>query len=150
MGFFTKKPVTIEAERWVSLPIKKGGVIEEGMDKGLIFAKDDGTLKIITLEGDHIAHQGDWIIKGIKGEYYPCKPDIFEATYEIHGDSRDTVPYENEREAICRARVLVQRQCPRSREQSLVLTKLDEALMWMSQMPVEKEDEPIWKQAGGN
>lgn len=39
-------------------------------------------LTIPTLEGDHIAKHGDWIIKGVKGEFYPCKPDIFEATYE--------------------------------------------------------------------
>jgi len=39
-------------------------------------------LTIPTLEGDHIALHGDWIIKGVKGEFYPCKPDIFEATYE--------------------------------------------------------------------
>ena len=40
------------------------------------------TLKIKTLEGTHTANVGDWIIKGIKGEFYPCKPDIFELTYE--------------------------------------------------------------------
>ena len=39
-------------------------------------------LTIPTLEGDHVARHGDWIIKGIQGEFYPCKPDIFEATYE--------------------------------------------------------------------
>ena len=39
-------------------------------------------LVIPTLEGQHIASNGDWIIKGVQGEYYPCKPDIFEATYE--------------------------------------------------------------------
>lgn len=39
-------------------------------------------LVIPTLEGDHLAEPGDWIIRGVKGEYYPCKPDIFEATYE--------------------------------------------------------------------
>ena len=37
---------------------------------------------ISTLEGDMIALYGDWIIRGVKGEFYPCKPDIFEATYE--------------------------------------------------------------------
>jgi hypothetical protein len=40
-------------------------------------------LIIPTLEGDHTAITGDWIIKGIKGEFYPCKPDIFEKTYEV-------------------------------------------------------------------
>jgi hypothetical protein len=39
-------------------------------------------LLIPTLEGDMLAVPGDWIIRGIKGEFYPCKPDIFEATYE--------------------------------------------------------------------
>lgn len=40
-------------------------------------------LKIETLEGEMTARIGDWIIKGVAGEFYPCKPDIFEATYEI-------------------------------------------------------------------
>jgi hypothetical protein len=39
-------------------------------------------LTIPTLEGDHIARHGDWIIRGVNGEFYPCKPDIFAATYE--------------------------------------------------------------------
>lgn len=39
-------------------------------------------LKIFTLEGSHMATVGDYIIRGVKGEFYPCKPDIFEATYE--------------------------------------------------------------------
>lgn len=42
----------------------------------------DGTLTIRTLEGDMTANKGDWIIKGVQGEFYPCKPDIFAATYE--------------------------------------------------------------------
>ena len=41
---------------------------------------------IDTLEGDHIATEGDYIIKGVKGEFYPCKPDIFEQTYEMVGE----------------------------------------------------------------
>jgi hypothetical protein len=42
----------------------------------------DGAIFINTLEGEMTATPGDWIIKGVKGEFYPCKPDIFEATYE--------------------------------------------------------------------
>lgn len=42
----------------------------------------DGTLSIGTLEGQHLVLWGDWIIRGVKGELYPCKPDIFDATYE--------------------------------------------------------------------
>lgn len=44
---------------------------------------------IHTLEGDHLARFGDYIIKGVKGEFYPCKPDIFEATYEPVLDTED-------------------------------------------------------------
>lgn len=44
---------------------------------------NDGTLIIYTLEGEMLARPGDWIIKGIKGELYPCKADIFDATYEF-------------------------------------------------------------------
>lgn len=45
-------------------------------------------LWIPTLEGGHVASPGDWIIKGVKGEFYPCKPDIFDATYEPATSSR--------------------------------------------------------------
>ena len=41
-----------------------------------------GALMICTLEGAHVVSENDWIIQGVKGELYPCKPDIFEATYE--------------------------------------------------------------------
>ena len=51
-------------------------VIENRQQRG------DPFILIPTLEGDMRANMGDWIIKGIKGEVYPCKPDIFEATYE--------------------------------------------------------------------
>lgn len=42
----------------------------------------NGWLRVLTLEGTHIAMVGDYIIRGVKGGYCPCKPDIFEATYE--------------------------------------------------------------------
>lgn len=47
---------------------------------------DRGAVKIITLEGTMEAMPGDWVIRGVKGEVYPCKPDIFAATYEPEGD----------------------------------------------------------------
>lgn len=45
-----------------------------------------GTLLIPTLEGDHMALAGDFIIRGVAGEFYPCKPEIFAATYELVED----------------------------------------------------------------
>ena len=47
------------------------------------WSKVEGGLIIKTLEGEHVATTGDWIIKGVKVEYYPCKPDIFKMTYEL-------------------------------------------------------------------
>jgi hypothetical protein len=53
------------------------------------FISNSGTLNIITLEGTHVADKGDWIVKGIKGEFYPVKPDIFDATYEVVTDGTE-------------------------------------------------------------
>ncbi len=78
---FRKKPVVIEAEQ----------LTLENKDRALNFIKcncyadgtsDNPSIRIDTLEGEMTASLGDWIIKGVKGEFYPCKPDIFEATYE--------------------------------------------------------------------
>jgi len=54
-------------------------------DSNIIFKRDGNTIVeaiISTLEGTMVASYGDWIIRGVKGELYPCKPDIFEVTYE--------------------------------------------------------------------
>lgn len=76
---FRKKPVVIEAIQY------KGDNKQEIMD----FVGEDcrtntgyDFLTIVTLEGNHKAEINDWIIKGVKGEFYPCKPDIFEETYD--------------------------------------------------------------------
>ena len=75
---FRKKPVVIDADRWMPEDEKRReGVL---MIPG---ARIAGVLLYIeTLEGTMQANPGDYIIRGVKGEYYPCKPDIFEATYE--------------------------------------------------------------------
>ena len=70
---FRKKPVVIEATQWFKVgdhPAVKTDFLFEGKPY------------IHTLEGPHLVTPGDWIITGVKGEHYPCKPDIFEATYE--------------------------------------------------------------------
>lgn len=86
---YRKKPVVIEAFQWtggidqkedpiwIVEAIKKGDVL---LSYAPTVAKP--TLIIKTLEGSMAAQQGDYIIKGVKGELYPCKPDIFAATYE--------------------------------------------------------------------
>lgn len=76
---FRKKPVVIEAIQFTG----------QNKDEIVTFTGDvlgvdspDGDLMIITLEGSMRASPGDWVIQGVNGEFYPCKPDIFEKTYE--------------------------------------------------------------------
>jgi len=81
---FRKKPVEIEAVQWTGENIEEMTEHLEGAVVGnLGFIVEDAPITITTLEGDHRADIGDWIIKGVKGEFYPCKPDIFEQTYEL-------------------------------------------------------------------
>lgn len=80
---FRKKPVVIEAIQFVN---DEQRIIEIqeflGGDIRLDYSEGQPALKIETLEGTMTASVGDYIIKGVKGEFYPCKPDIFEQTYE--------------------------------------------------------------------
>ena len=92
MAKFRKKPIVIEAWQWLfndkqeSEPSWIIDAMHRWPEKNaLAFEPDyaDGSrICISTLEGVMVANPGDWIIKGIKDELYPCKPDIFEATYE--------------------------------------------------------------------
>lgn len=83
MGKFRKKPVVIEAVEWDGKAGTANAFIGEafGVDWDYEAISSDNIL-ISTLEGKMLCSVGDWIIKGVKGEFYPCKPDIFEATYE--------------------------------------------------------------------
>lgn len=78
VGRYTKKPVTIEAMH-LSAYAMEDACAWIGVDA---YRRPDETgLRIKTLEGEMHAEIGDWIIKGVKGEFYPCKFDIFRATY---------------------------------------------------------------------
>ena len=85
----TKKPVTIECFKYDGDLKNSDGKFyapewaQKAYEDGTIFFKDHGEMYIKTLEGDHHASVGDYIIKGVNGELYPCKPDIFEKTYDI-------------------------------------------------------------------
>ena len=92
MTKYRKKPVVIEAFKfyvdafpdWFTNAVTKNKVILHDCNynkKSFKVAR----CEIKTLEGTMVAHEGDYIIKGIKGELYPCKPDIFEETYEEVG-----------------------------------------------------------------
>lgn len=74
---FKKKPVIIEAVQWDG---SNNELIKEFVKSNYSIQGDE--LYIRTLEGCMTASVGDWVIKGVEGEFYPCKPDIFEKTYE--------------------------------------------------------------------
>ena len=90
---FRKKPVVIEAMGPLDLDGDWAEVnsIREWCD-GKWYRSEEAMghpphlFKIPTLEGDLMASSGDWIIRGVQGEFYPCKPDIFTATYEAVSD----------------------------------------------------------------
>ena len=77
MAKYRKKPVVIDAIQWTG---ENRQEIREFARNCVDFVSD--TVIIDTLEGTMRADEGDYIIRGIQGEYYPCKPDIFEETYE--------------------------------------------------------------------
>lgn len=89
---YRKKPVVIEAVRndgewktimdWLDSLTPEGHLAIPFGSRPPVTRNDDGSLNIETLEGTMKSDVGDWIIRGVKGELYPCKPDIFEATYE--------------------------------------------------------------------
>ena len=99
VGRFRKKPVEIEAMRWDGSEESIAAIC--GWANGDFLGADDPTItyltsgpgapfdvRIWTLEGELHVTAGDWVIRGIKGEFYPCKPDIFMATYEPVGSQR--------------------------------------------------------------
>jgi hypothetical protein len=112
MANYRKKPVVIQAERWdgtapgatlvIDWVLGHGGTARyhdhapapgcpgshaDGpfrycSERGCDWSLDGPSLALDTLEGTMTASPGDWIIRGVQGEFYPCKPDIFDATYE--------------------------------------------------------------------
>lgn len=134
---FRKKPVVIEAQQW-----NEGEPWVEGMEVG-----STGGPVIKTLEGEMAVTSGDYIITGVKGERYPCKPDIFEATYDqaerqqvnpvLENNFKYHAPKEGQPEIYMKIRekakelaYLIDELVPNSREKSLAMTKLEESVMW--------------------
>ena len=142
MGRYQKVPVVIEAVQWpldeseypywLFEAVKNGTiVISEGLFKSKVLIK--------TLEGDHICNHGDWIIRGVEGELYPCKPGIFQKTYEpAEGES---IPPMDVLEKIRSSRNLVANCLPDCREKSLAMTKLEEAEMWLGKAILNTSEE---------
>lgn len=77
MPKYRKRPVTVDAIQWTGENVQ-----EIAAFTGIDVRVHEGYLLIPTLEGVMQASEGDYIIKGVQSEFYPCKPDIFEKTYE--------------------------------------------------------------------
>lgn len=88
MALYRKKPVVIEAIQFDPLDVHRcqlpdGVIVTRRLGGEDNYAYHGIEFGIETLEGTMRVVKGDWVIKGVNGEYYPCKPDIFEKTYEI-------------------------------------------------------------------
>lgn len=90
MAKYCKKPVVIEAVQWKGDNFNEIKQMLKNTDENRVImphSNEDGdSLLIVTLEGEMRANKGDYIIKGVKGEIYPCRKDIFEETYELVED----------------------------------------------------------------
>lgn len=104
MAKYRKKPVVIEAYLPTHHLMDDGDDLPEWLQNGIETKMDDkGSVRwaykgfsITTLEGIMDGDWGDWIIQGVQGELYPCKPDIFAATYELESESHCTWKETNE------------------------------------------------------
>ena len=84
---YRKKPVEVQTVQWTGSNVDE---VESFVEKGIVYQKLSSSFLIATLEGVMEVSVGDYIIKGVNGECYPCKPDIFAKTYcEVTGKDND-------------------------------------------------------------
>jgi hypothetical protein len=86
---YQKKPIIVDAVRNTGRNVFEIGKFSEGKCKP-VFTPNGYKFSVDTLEGTMEANIGDYIIKGVKGEFYPCKPDVFEATYDEYNEPHDS------------------------------------------------------------
>ena len=79
---YRKKPLVIEAVRWTGYNEDE---LAEFMGVERVFVTPTRLLLVATLEGRVHAGAGDYVVRGVRGEFYPCKPEVFEKTYEVVG-----------------------------------------------------------------
>jgi hypothetical protein len=157
MPKYRKKPVVIEAitfEEFIEYGKNNGGNIVNGFPWSFSYKghpvthENDECYLIPTLEGTLRFTPDDVLITGVKGEIYPCKIDIFEATYDIASTVRASNPqiennfvyhapkpgqpeiYTEIREKAKELAYLIDEKVPKSREQSLAITNLEQAVFW--------------------
>lgn len=80
MSKYRKKPVVIDAEQWQGSNLNADDSLFQS--PSVIIKEDGSEFMVATLEGTMTGKMGDWLIIGVNGEYYPCKDEIFQKTYE--------------------------------------------------------------------
>ncbi len=133
-----KMPVVVQAVRWTGDNLAE--VLEftgkhpkwdtwfKSFEEYEEFVKNDrNVFKIKTLEGTHEANEGDWIMRGVNGEHYPCKSDIFDKTYRLVDDSKIYI-----NKLIDEIISTITATLPHTREHALAVTKLEEAALWLN------------------
>ena len=84
MARYKTKPCEIEAIQWTGLNLEEiKAFVGEALICKVVKGRPHVSMKIKTLEGDMQASEGDYIIKGLRGEFHPCKPAVFEKKYEL-------------------------------------------------------------------
>lgn len=96
MAKYRKKPVVIDAWQWdgsegMAIQLIQDNTVEGSVQKVLEGETPTVAFRIFTLEGAMSVSKGDYIIRGVAGEFYPCKPDIFEKTYESVGPTAEEI-----------------------------------------------------------
>ena len=89
MAFYTKKPITIEAIQWDGDIEKANSFLGEAFGVDWRFCENSNDIVIPTLEGEMICWIGNYLIKGVEGEFYPCRKDIFEKTYDLRKEDEN-------------------------------------------------------------
>lgn len=119
MSKYRKKPCVIEAVQFTGDNLTECGLLRE---------PGESAAYIDTLEGRMTASPGDYVITGVKGERYPCKPDIFEATYDPAQEAADPASAAS---VALHALIGALRDGRQSRARSLAITKMEEAIHWL-------------------
>ena len=84
---YRKKPIVIDAVQWLGTKTSWDEIMAMGDVPWKPGQMGSKSFIITTLEGDYAVSNGDFVIRGVAGEFYPCKPDIFENTYELAEDN---------------------------------------------------------------
>lgn len=145
MAAYTKKPVTIEAFRWTGGPDQEEDPVWicDAIREGTVQFVEAGFMSIQTAEGTMIASPGDWIIRGVEGELYPCKDSIFQATYAPESASLTGLPVSGyrpqsaEKVALANVNKLVEEQVLRTLDGLAGRTDIDKRWLAIGRTAIE-------------